>query len=389
MSGHIYFEGDEFYDSLFSDLKSAQRSVFIEFYIFNYHPIGEKILSLLKWLADEKRVRVKLMVDGVGSNSQISTIADYLANSKVEFIVFKPVTIFSIFKSGIHRRNHRKLIIIDRKVCYLGGMNITEENSQLLYGEARWRDTMLRLERNDSNSSFFRFLRAGALVLFESVRMGLYPVSFTALLKLRNFTRLTTIPGFRRKLKRWQKRSRETEPKLFTTLFLRDRAYYRSEYFRLLMSAKEKLYLCAPYFVASPRVMRLLRKKAKQGIDVRVLTAGKTDVWSARQAGRSTYQYLLKSGVRIYEMQNRVFHAKQSLIDNTAMIGSGNLDYRSFWHNQELMVLCTDQTLESELIIQWAKDINESHEIHLSIFRRRGWFEKLTEKFFYGFRYYL
>lgn len=384
----LFFEGDHFCDALIDDLRRAERSVLMEFYIFNYDHSGTHLLSVLKDLSVNHDVHVRLMLDGIGSRSALPAIYAFLAGTGVELAVYKPVSLFSIFRSGMHRRNHRKIVLIDRRICYVGGMNIKDENSHRLSGPSRWRDTMMRIEKNDRNRSFFRFLFAGMLLLFQSVRYGVYPLSLSNMLRVRAKS-IRSIAALRVRLKQWHRRSILTEPNLYTTLFRRDRASYRRNYFRLLRSAKKRMFLSSPYFVANHRLTRLLRMKARSGVDVRILTAGTTDVWSARQAGRATYDALLRSGVRVFEMEGRVFHAKQSLIDDVSVIGSGNLDYRSFLHNQEVMVQCTDPDLAKSLILQWGIDINEAREIHLSEWRRRSLWQKISEKLCYGFRYYL
>lgn len=384
----IFFEGDRFYDALIGDLQKAERSVMMEFYIFNGDRTGKELLSILKRLAMQRGVQVRLMVDGIGSRMDLPAIEAALAGSGVELVVYKPLTVFSVFRSGMHRRNHRKLVLIDRRICYIGGMNIMDENSLRLFGPERWRDTMLRIQKDVQNRSFFRFLFAGMLLLFESVRAGVYPLSVPHLIKLRGH-RLRSMAALRMRLMQWHRRLNQTEPLLYTTLFRRDRARYRKEYFAYLRSAKHRIFLSSPYFVADHKLSRLLRMKARKGVDVRILTAGTTDVWSARQAGRSTYAALLRAGVRVYEMQGRVFHAKQSLIDEAAFIGSGNLDYRSFLHNQEVMVRCKNPDITKGLLLQWGKDVNEAREIHLPEWRRRGWWQKVSEKLCYAFRYYL
>ena len=387
-SVQLFFEGDDFFDALLRDIGSARRSVLIEFYIFEYEIWGVTLLQKLRQISKFSKVKVRLLVDGIGSRSSLPAISQYVKDSNIELNVFKPVSLFSMFRSGMHRRNHRKIVLIDRRIAYVGGMNVKDEHSQKLVGDIRWRDTMMRIERTEKNHRFFRSLFAGMVFLFQSVLLGVYPLSPAKLWKVKTKSvRSKTV--LRRRLSQWYKRAELTQPHLYTTLFRRDRARYRSNYFELLRAAKRRIFLCSPYFIADLRLLRLLRAKAKEGVDVRVLTAGRTDVLTARQAGRSTYGFLLKSGVRIYEMSHRVFHAKQSIIDDSALVGSGNLDYRSFLHNQEVMVHCRDIRTVRSLLVQWGKDVNESDEIEFAIWRRRSLWQKVNEKLCYGFRYYL
>jgi cardiolipin synthase len=384
----LFFEGDHFYDALMDDLRQAERSVLMEFYIFNYDHWGQRFLSVLKDLSVHHGVHVRLLLDGIGSRSSLPAIEAFLSGSGVELAVYKPLSFFSLFRSGMHRRNHRKIVLIDRRICYIGGMNIKDENSHRLFGPSRWRDTMMRIEKNDSNRPFFRFIFAGMILLFQSVRYGVYPLSLSNLLRAGGKS-IRSLAFYRFRLRQLHRRSVSSEPELYTTLFRRDRAFYRRSFFRLLRSAERRIFLSSPYFVADQRMLRVLRARARSGVDVRILTAGTTDVWSARQAGRATYDALLRSGVRVFEMEGRIFHAKQSLIDDVSIVGSGNLDYRSFLHNQEVMVQSRDPVLARALALQWGIDMNEAREIHLPEWKRRSVWQKITEKLCYAFRYYL
>lgn len=388
MIGPLCFEGDDFYDALHADLAGARRRVWLEFYIFRLDRVGRRVLRRLRTLADRRGVEVRLLLDGIGSRADIEAIRTFLSGSSVELQVYKPVTLFSMFRSGMHRRNHRKLVLIDGRVCWIGGINIKEEISMHWHGSTRWRDTMLRIQREPDLRRFFRHLSTNMFLLFETVRHKVYPLTVGNVFQRLSVRNLRLLAVLRRHARR-RAADAGAALSLHTTILHRERARFRRDYMAMLRQARQKILLCTPYFVVDRRLVRLLCRKAQSGVDVRLMTAGTTDVWSARQAGRATYARLLRAGVQIYEFQGRIFHAKQTLADDRYYIGSGNFDFRSFLHNQETMVLGRGAEMRLALEAQWNRDANECHRISVREWKRRSMLERITERMSRAFRYYL
>lgn len=388
MIGPLVFEGDDFYDALHADLAGARRRVWMEFYIFRLDRVGKRVLRRLRVLADRRGVQVRLLLDGIGSRADIDGIRSFLAGSSVELQIYKPVTLFSAFRSGMHRRNHRKLVLIDGSVCWIGGINIKEEISMHWYGPERWRDSMLRIQREPDLRRFFRHLGTNMFLIFETVRLNVYPLTVGNVFQRLSVRNLRLVAVLRKHARR-----RYSDPgasvALHTTILHRERARFRHEYMAMLRQATQRILICTPYFVADRRLVRLLCRKAQAGLDVRLMTAGTTDVWSARQAGRASYARLLRAGVQVFEFQGRIFHAKQTLADDRYYIGSGNFDFRSILHNQETMVLGRGAGMRLALEAQWNRDANECHRITVREWKRRSILERITERLSYAFRYYL
>ncbi|MCB1137585.1 MAG: cardiolipin synthase B [Leptospiraceae bacterium] len=365
-----FWEGDEFFAALLHDINSAGISICLESYIFHADQAGDRIVQALLDAA-RRGVRVRVLVDGVGSFPAWN-LARGFRGSTAAFRIFKPVGFFTVFKSGFHRRNHRKLILIDDRIAYAGGMNIGDELSLEYRGSRRWRDNMVRVEQGD-----FSMLRQS----FEEIWTFSGKKSFGLL------------PRSRMNAKRL-KRLNLLDPDCPDVLFMSNhgRALRRTQR-RLLVqqikNARHRIYIGSAYFVPGRRILWLLRRKAASGVDVRILTAGRSDVWLARQAGRSTYRGLLKHGIRIFEYQDRMYHAKINIIDERVMIGSTNMDYRSFLHNLEVDAWINREEIAEAALNQWHLDEIQSQRILLERWKRRSLLERLMEKVAFLLRFYL
>ncbi|MEQ8350965.1 MAG: phospholipase D-like domain-containing protein [Leptospiraceae bacterium] len=366
----LFWEGDDFFNSVIADLDSANVSICLESYIFHSDHTGERVIQSL--LAAARRgVRIRVLVDGVGS-FPLWNLRRYFRNSTAAFRVFKPVGLFSAFKSGFHRRDHRKLVLVDDRIAYTGGMNIGDELSLEVRGNRRWRDNMMRVEGGD-----FWLLQQSFDELWTYAgkkSFGLMPRSKISRRYLGSLSPFD--PGC---------------PDIFYlsnhSRVLRRRQ--RHVLVQLIKKARNRIYIGSAYFIPARSILWLLRRKAAQGVDVRVITAGKSDVWLARQAGRSTYGSLLKHGIRVFEFDNRMFHAKMTIVDDRFMVGSTNMDYRSFLHNLEVDAWVCRKSTVARAVEQWHIDESSSRRIHRNRWKKRSILEKILEKIAFLLRFYL
>lgn len=164
----------------------------------------------------------------------------------------------------------------------------------------------------------------------------------------------------------------------------------REEYLSAIIHAKRFIYITNSYFIPDRGIRRALRKASGRGVDVRLLVAGPTDVPIARWASQATYSSFLRAGVRIYEYQGRILHAKSAAIDTEwYTVGTSNMDPLSFFHNLEVNFLGRGPEEARLLMVQFAEDLNFSKELSLEIWRRRPWWTRLRERFFFFFRAWL
>ncbi len=364
----IFFEGDHFFSSLEKDIKLSKKYIFIEFYIFQLEIIGQRILDILIKKSDQ--VPIKIIVDGVGTKDYIENIRKKIYHSKVELAIYKPFRFKFLFKSGYHRRDHRKIVLIDDLILYTGGMNIKDVFSRKIMHKERWRDTMIRIEnKNLEIQSVFNQAKLDFLSLWRVCIKKFYYLQkkFQILYPFRN----------------------DSQYYLFSSLNRKRRLLFRKFYYNFLKEANSFIYLATPYFVPPLKLIKILKSKSEQGIEVQILTAGNTDVWLARQAGRAVYSTLLKSGIKIYEYTERIFHSKHTVTDKGVIIGSSNIDYRSFFHNLEIDFFISDLNFINKFRKIWNFDLQSCKEIILDEWEKRKILDKLSEKLSYLLRYYL
>jgi len=359
----IFTEGDDYYDSLSKDIQNAKKSICMESYIFEQDEIGSKILNEL--IEKSKQgVNVRLLVDGVGSFRLSNNIPEILKKSAVELHIYRRVHWKSFLNSRVFRRNHRKLTVIDESICYIGGMNFSREHSKKQYGSQRWRDTMIRIEGDEGvqaqhsfDTHWERATRKGQFFIFKRTPKLPYHTSDFVFLE------------------RGSIRSRKRNRKLFI---------------QSIRSATKSIYIETAYFAPRIYLLLWLKKTAAAGVDVRLLLSKKSDVPMVRLAGQALYNSLLKSGVRIYEYSDRFLHAKVAVIDGSkGFLGSSNLDYKSDLHNKELDIYIRNTEINQSLEKIFLEDIKSAKMITLEEWCKRPFLQKLLEKFFYLFRYYL
>ncbi len=349
----LYTEGDELIEAMLAAIRSARRHICLETYIYAADAVGRRFAEAL---AERARagVEVRLMVDALGS-----------------FRLFPRRLERSLRESGVrvrrfhrwrwreplryNRRNHRKLLVVDGRVAFLGGFNIHRNGSRRAYGERRWRDTHVRITGE---------LAAQADVLFDVFwrgdrhdPTGERPGASSVLLS--NHTRAC----------------RQRLSCLLVAMFA---------------EARETLSLTTPYFVPDHRLRRGLREAAQRGVAVRLLVPRISDVRLARWAAQAVYGELLEAGVRVFEYLPRLLHAKTVVADGDfAVLGTANLDYRSLSLNYELVLASRDSVLCSALQEQFETDLETSDEVQLEPWRHRQWVMRLAEGVAWGVRRWL
>jgi len=333
----LFFEGDDLYEAMVNSILAAQDRVDLETYIYSADEIGWRIAEALAARAGAG-VQVRVVVDAAGSLFSFSSALEaYLRRNGVTVRRFhrwlwrRPLRFY--------RRNHRKLLAVDGRVAYVGGFNIHRESSRAVYGERRWRDTHVRLEGP---------LAAQASALFDTFWAGHRTWSPGSA----GGTGDVLVPNHSR--------------------ICRHQVYCL--YLRLLRSARLRLDLTTPYFVPDRRTQNELVRAARRGVDVRLLLSGKSDVLVAQWAARAAYHKLLSAGVRIFEYQPRVLHAKTAVVDGAvATVGTANLDYRSLFVNYELNLFSATRALCGALERQFSADLAGADEVTARRWSKRPW----------------
>ncbi len=339
-------DGATAYTRIIEAIGLARQSVRFEFYIVAPDATGARFRAALV-AAARRGLRVEVLVDAFGSASLPANYWDELRAAGGSVRVFNPISwrLFSL-------RNHRKLVLVDDAVAFVGGFNIGDEYDG--DGVTRgWRDLGLELH----SPLVIRPLAAGFDGLFQAARRP-----------GRLLTRL------RRLFARRYRRARVGPVFLVGPGLGRNR--FRAELLRRLRRARQ-VQIVASYFLPSFRLRRALRQVARRGGRVELLLAGRTDVPLVQQAARAGYGALLRAGVRIWEYEPQVLHAKLAIVDHAVFVGSANLDNRSAGINYEVMVRCNDPALATSGRAHFAADVARSREVTLASWRaEQTWFTR-------------
>jgi cardiolipin synthase len=324
-------------------IHTAQHSIQLESYIFAYDEIGEAFISALTERAAAD-VNVRVHLDAAGSMFvRAGHHFQQLRKNSVQLHWFHRWSWRKPFK--YNRRNHRKLLVVDNRIAFIGGFNIHSESSKRIIGEQRWRDTHLQLSGK---------LAAHASKLFSHFWQGDH---------------------------RWLPPTvTDADSQLIPNSTRHCRYQLRCMLEAMFASAQKSIYLTTPYFVPDRHTQRLLQTAAENGIDVRLLVPRKNDIKLARWAAHAAYDELLSSGVQIYEYLPRMLHSKTIIVDgNYATLGTANLDYRSFFINYELNIFTRDTTICEQLQNLFYTDLTVSEKIHTKKWKRRFWAGRILE----------
>lgn len=346
----IFSSGEAHYQALLADIAHAKNSIDFESYIFSNDEAGQAIAQGLIE-AIHRGVKVRVIVDGVGSPFWGSGLAQKLENAGAETKIYNPFPwqignlqrstkrdlllfkwLYLIF--NINTRNHRKLTLIDNKIAFIGSFNVHKCHLPKQRGGFGWRDTSVRVSQANLGELSQAFEETwNHRRLHERLRDS--------------FHRIKKNPRFR----------------LNTTLYAR-RILFKHLLRRLRLS-KQRIWVTSAYFIPSTLLVRRLKEAAKREVDVRLLLPKKSDVFFMDWASSTYYHTLLKAGVRIFEYQPSVLHAKSLIIDDWMLVGSTNMNSRSLIHDLEVDAeIHTDQA-KKELNDLYLKDLEQSHEITL------------------------
>lgn len=335
----LYIEGDALYAAMLAAIAAARASVRLESYIYASDEIGRRFADALVERA-RAGCHVTLRFDAFGSLGAVDAGTESaLREAGVRVQRSRRWNWRRPFK--VHRRNHRKLLVVDDRVAFLGGYNIHRECSRAVYGEARWRDTHARME--------------GPVAFDAGIAFELYERSHWSV-------------------------TRRDEVWLLPNRGLRGRWLLHRVLRRRFRAAQQRIWLTTPYFVPDQSTQNQLVRAARRGVDVRVLVPGRSDVALAQWATRAAYTPLLAAGVKLYEYRPRVLHAKTIVVDaDWATVGTANVDYRSLFINDELNAVFGPGPVVDELARHFEADCAESAQVRIKPWRRRPWTMLLAE----------
>lgn len=364
----LLVDGPTTYSAMFEAIENAKDSINLETFIFeNDEEVGKKFADALM-NKQRSGVQVNLMYDSVGSISTPKEFFKTLKDTGINVLEFNPINPLAGRKGwDVNERDHRKLLIVDGQTAFVGGINISsvyskgsfskrgksEENSGIK--GIPWRDTHVRI--------------TGPIV---SEYQKLFVANWNAQkgdpLASRNYFPEISAKGDE-VVRAIGSSPNEPYSQMYVTLL------------SAINSAESQVWLTNAYFVPDPQMLEALKDAAQRGVDVRLMLPAKTDSNMVYYASRSYYDELLSAGIKIYERQDALLHAKTAMIDGVwSTIGSTNLDWRSFVNNYEINAVMLGQEFAAKMRALYEKDLETSKLITLEAWRSRSLLARLKER---------
>ena len=361
----LLFDGPITMKEMMAAASAAKNSINLETYIFDQDPVGLQFADLLI----EKRkqgVTVNLLYDSVGAMATPPEFFQRMKTAGVNVLAFNPVNPAKrIGKWELNNRDHRKLMVVDGKVAFTGGINIssTYANSSFFRSKRTpetadkkkvgWRDTHIKIEGPAVASLQWTFINAWV----DQDAGDLAEANY--------FPPLQPVGD---KIVRVLATDPDRESEIYKSFIL------------AIQEAKTSVHITSAYFVPDKQFIEALVGAAKRGVDVKLVLPGVSDHGLVMHAGRAFYEELLSNGVKIFQLQVAVLHAKTAVIDGTwSTVGSANIDRRSFLHNYELNVVVLDPAFGRDMESAFAEDLRDSKEVTHEEWRKRPISDRIKE----------
>ncbi|MDR2295581.1 MAG: cardiolipin synthase [Clostridiales Family XIII bacterium] len=342
----IITDGTHMLDALLRDIAAARKTINVEYYIVKNDEAGRALLAALTQKAREG-LEVRFLIDAIGGRQfNERHLAEFKAAGGRFSFFFPPK--FKIFSRKWNYRNHRKLVVIDGRVGYLGGFNIGNEYLGRVKKFGYWRDTQLRILGSAVHDMSARFILDWRFASKENLLLD------------RAYYDGAEGPG-------------STAMQIVTSGPDSSREEVKHGYLKMISSAKKNIYIQTPYFVPDASILESLKTAALSGVDVRIMIPRMPDHMFVYWA---TYFYagvLIDAGARVYIYDNGFLHAKTMAVDGEiASVGSANFDIRSFRLNFEGNAFIYDAAEVYKIETIFETDIAQSHELTRSLYRGRS-----------------
>ena len=374
-------DGPATYRAMLAAIETAKDHIHMETYIIDDDDVGKQFADAL--IAKQQQgVQVHLIHDSVGTLNTSDEFFKRLTDAGIKVLEFNPINPALARKNWeLNERDHRKLLIVDGRIAFLGGINISGVYSSGSFASSGsggqsagkkqntndgipWRDTHVQLE--------------GPVVAeFQKMFLETWVAQKGEPMAPRNFYPQPERVG-RDVVRAIGSSPKDNYSLIYATLL------------SAIGSAETTVYLTNAYFAPDPQLLDALKDAAARGVDVKLILPGKTDSWLIFHAGRNYYTQLLRAGVKIYERQGVILHTKTGTIDGVwSTIGSTNLDWRSFLHNYEINAVVLGAEFGAQLHTLFDADLAGSKQITLEEWRRRSVTLRLQELFARAWEYWL
>lgn len=344
----IFVHGPETFEAMRAAIDAAAREILLESYIFKDDATGRSLAEALG-RAVSRGVSVRVLADAFGSIATRRGFWNEMRERGIEVRLFNPLFPQLLLQPF---RDHRKILVVDGETAFTGGMNIGDEyGSSLSSHGGPWRDTHVGVEGPAAWAMAIVFTEAwhaagGSPVVLESLEPQTGPVEILVL---------------------------DSRPS-------RGTGEMASSLAAIVAAARKRIWITNAYFAPRFRAVRALGDAAGRGVDVRLLLPGRSDVPLVRHAGHGYYAALLERGVRVFEYQRAVLHAKTAIADDfVSLAGSSNLDFRSFHFNAECNLLMLDENVGRTLAAAFEEDLKSSVEITTEAWAQRTFLHRAAD----------
>lgn len=354
-------DGPQTMKAMMAAIKDAKDNINLETYIFDEEGLGGEFADLLMQKQREG-VQVNIIYDSIGSLNTPPEFFQKLRDAGISVVEFNPVNPFKRMISWrLNNRDHRKILVVDGMIAFTGGINITDDYSSSSLFRSRsknrsnlgWRDTHIQVEGPAVASFQWLFMETWVSQKVDDIAARKY------------FPRLQPVGD-----------------KIVRVIGSKPDGDYEiyKAYILAMQEAKTSIHITNSYFVPDAQMVDALTKAAQRGVDVKIVFPGVSDTGLVRHAGRSFYSQLMASGVRIFELQASVLHAKTAVIDGYwSTVGSTNLDMRSFLHNSEVNLIAIDQNFGTVMESAFNEDLKNSVEITPEKWEQRPASDRMRE----------
>jgi cardiolipin synthase len=306
-------------------------------------------------------VEIRFIYDDVGCWNLGPRFKAELRKAGVQFVPFMPVWI-PFLNSRLNYRNHRKLVIVDGSIGFLGGLNIGDKYMGKSKYFGYWRDSQVKL-RGES-----------VMALQAIFLMDWFFVSKQNLLTRESFANFAQLP------------EPSSQEELYKPVQITasgpdtDHASIMQAYFCAISNARRSIRITTPYLILNGSLLMAFKTAALSGVKIQIILPGKADHFIVFWGSRSYYRELLELGVEIYEYQAGFIHAKVLIVDDELLsTGTANMDLRSFNHNFEVAAMIYDESITAQALEHFAEDMSKSRKVVLDEFQRRSIFKKGVE----------
>jgi cardiolipin synthase A/B len=348
-------DGSDTYRAMLAAILAAKDHINLETYIFDDDDIGKLFANALIE-KQSQGVQVNVIRDSAGTNTTPNLFFEQLQAAGINVLEFNPINPLTAKKDwALNQRDHRKPLIIDGEIVFMGGINISSVHSASSYrkpivprqeGVLAWRDTDIKLQ--------------GPVVAeFQKLFMKTWGKQKGGALASRNYFPQASNAG-KQVVRAIGSSTDDTASVIYTALL------------SAISTAETSVQLTNAYFVPDVQLLRVLKDAATRGVAVTLILPSQTDSWLALHAGRAHFSDLLKAGIKIYQRQGVMLHSKTALIDGVwSTVGSTNLDWRSFLHNDELNAVVLGKEFGDQIQAMFDRDLSASEPIKLEDWERR------------------